>query len=186
MGQNLQLIDILKDKVGQLFGGIFLEPVNVGPKVGEPHNSRDEIFRPRRMGKQTVASIRYRGDWMRRPVSDDEIAWLVKLLVQLSDWLNQAMGLDRAVTPEDSSKPLYVEVSADVATVSGPVEMVKMLLWAMALWLLVASRGLVRLMRKRGLRVNLRILASKKIVMVVLISVLLAALRRAGGSFLSV
>lgn len=123
---------------------------------------------------------------MRRPVSDDEIAWLVKLLVQLSDWLNQAMGLDRAVTPEDSSKPLYVEVSADVATVSGPVEMVKMLLWAMALWLLVASRGLVRLMRKRGLRVNLRILASKKIVMVVLISVLLAALRRAGGSFLSV
>lgn len=186
LGQNLQLIDTLKDKIGQLFGGNFLEPVDVGPKVDEPHHSRDEIFRPRRIGKQGLASIKYQGDWMKRPVSDDEIAWLAKLLVQLSDWLNEAIGLDRAETAVDSTKPSYVELTAHDASVCGPVDTVKMLLWAVGSWLLVVSRALVSLMRKHGLRVNLRILASKKIVMVVLVSALFAVLRRATGAFLGV
>ncbi|KAK4769395.1 hypothetical protein SAY86_027545 [Trapa natans] len=184
LGQNLQLLDTLKNKINQLFGGNFPEPVNVGPTVAEPQNSRDDIFMPRRIGKQTLASVQYRGDWMKRPVSDDEIAWLVKLLVPLSDWINQGIGLDWAATPEDGSKPLYVDVIADMASVSGLVDTVKMVLWVIASWLLVVSLGLLKLMRSHGVRVNLRILASKKIVMVILMAFLFAALRRSTSEFL--
>ncbi|OWM86419.1 hypothetical protein CDL15_Pgr021506 [Punica granatum] len=187
LGQNLQLIDSLKDKIGQLFGGNFLEPVNLGQKVDEPHCSREEIFRPRRIGKRALANVKYRGDWMKRPVSDDEIAWLAKLLVQLSAWLNEAIGLDHAgESAEDGSKPSYVEVPTDEGSVCGPVDTARTLLWAVGSWLVVVSSALVRLMRKHGVRVNLRILASKKIVMVVLVSALFAVLRRALGSFRSV
>lgn len=186
-GQNLQLIDNLRDKIVQLFGGDFLESVNLGPKVEGPHHSQEDIFRPRRIGKQALADIRHQGDWMTCPVSNDEIAWLAKLLMQLSDWLNEAIGLDQAKTDEDSSKPSYVKVRDAVSAPSGPAGTVKLVLWAVGSWLLVVGGALVRLMRKHGVRVNLRIFASKKVIVVaVLVSALFVALRRAVGVFLGV
>ncbi|KAK9815560.1 hypothetical protein WJX72_005838 [[Myrmecia] bisecta] len=38
--------------------------------------------------------VQYKGDWMRRPIASNEIGWLVRLLVLLSDWINRAIGLD--------------------------------------------------------------------------------------------
>ena len=52
--------------------------------------------------------LHYKGDWMRRPIGSNEIGWLVRLLLHLSDLLNRALylqGTDPPV-PEHPSMPL--------------------------------------------------------------------------------
>ena len=36
----------------------------------------------------------YHGDWMHRPIGEQEVAFLVRLLVWLSDLLNHSLGLE--------------------------------------------------------------------------------------------
>uniref|UniRef100_F6H852 Uncharacterized protein n=1 Tax=Vitis vinifera TaxID=29760 RepID=F6H852_VITVI len=175
LANNLQCIDSLKAQVSCLFGGHIIKPMLVTPGVRQCQQSRDEIFKPRRVGSCTLADVRYKGDWMKRPISDDEVAWLAKLLVRLSDWLNENLGLSPGENNHLTSTWSYVEVSGDVC---GPIETMKMVWCSIGSWLLMWGVAVAGLMRKYGLRVNLRMLASKKVVMVLLLSALFSVLKR--------
>ncbi|CAL5429640.1 unnamed protein product [Camellia sinensis] len=143
---NLQCLDSLKNRIGCLYGGPIIKSVATPLEGRQRQESRNDIFKPRRVGKGRSADIEFKGDWMKRPISNDEVAWLAKLLVSLSGWLNENLGLNQG---ENSPALSYVEVSA------------------------------IEFMKKHGLRVNLRMLASKKVVTVLLAIVVLNVLRKA-------
>lgn len=167
---NLKCIDSLKEQVSCLFGGGHaVRTLSFSPEANQYSNSRDDKFKPRRVGNHALSEIKYKGDWMKRPISDDEVAWLAKLLVRFSAWLNDSLGLNQAMSSQESSAWSYVEVSSDVGNVCGRTDTMKTVLCAIESWLLVFGSSMVSLMRKHGLRVNLRMLASKKIMMVLLL-----------------
>ncbi|XVF13420.1 hypothetical protein REPUB_Repub08aG0206200 [Reevesia pubescens] len=180
LAHGLQLIDSLKAKVGYLFGGSTVKPIPISSELRQPQHFRDEIFKPRRVGNQTLGNITYKGDWMNRPISDDEVAWLAKLLIWLSSWLNESLGLNCSENIDMGSKWSYVDVPGDaVVNLSGPGETMKTLAWLIGSWLVMMGTTITRLMRKHGLRVNLRVLASKKVVMMLLVYVMFSALKKA-------
>ena len=47
--------------------------------------------------------LHYKGDWMRRPISSNEIGWLVRLLLRLSSLLNHLLYLDGQQPPAPSN-----------------------------------------------------------------------------------
>ena len=47
--------------------------------------------------------LHYKGDWMRRPIGSNEIGWLVRLLLKLSDLLNHLLYLDGRQPPSPAS-----------------------------------------------------------------------------------
>ncbi|EEF28225.1 conserved hypothetical protein [Ricinus communis] len=183
LAHNLQLIDSLKAQVSYLFGGSIVRRLSFTPETRQPEQSRDEKFKPRRSGNQAWGDVKYKGDWMKRPISDDEVAWLVKLLVRFSSWLNDSFGLNQVQSSDIDPKWSYVEVSNNVENVCGPTETLKMMLCAIGCWFLAFCAAVARLMRKHGLRVNLRMLASKKIVMVLLMSALFSVFKKAFAVF---
>ncbi|XP_076939201.1 uncharacterized protein LOC143607744 [Bidens hawaiensis] len=180
LANNLQLLSSLKARMGCLFGGniITSSPIHAASK--QPETSQHEIFRPRTAGNRPTTDIRYKGDWMKRPISKDEVAWLANVLVKLSGWLNSILRLDCRenghVGPATWS---YVDVSGDAsANVDGTKDTLRLLMHAVCCWVKMIGREAVKLMRQHGVRVNLRILASKKIMTVVVIAVGLSILRR--------
>ncbi|TKY55472.1 Sphingomyelin phosphodiesterase 4 [Spatholobus suberectus] len=175
---SLQCIDSLKAKLGFLFDGHIIKSSSSCPEPMPHQQSRDEIFKPRRAGNHAFADVKYKGDWMRRPISNDEIAWLAKILIRLSNWLNESLGLNHAETSQVSSTVSYVEVSADVAHICGPSEALKVFFCTIGSWFLFLGAASLGLMRKYGLRVNLRILASKKVVMVFVLYVAFGILKK--------
>ncbi|XP_059443281.1 uncharacterized protein LOC132175366 [Corylus avellana] len=183
LADNLKCMDSLKTQVSCLFGGDTVRKLSFSPEAQQRSQSCYDIFKPRRVGNHTISEIKYKGDWMKRPISDDEVAWLAKLLVKFSAWLNESLGLNQAECSQDKRAWSYVEVSGDVGNVCGPAETVKVVLCAIGSWLLILGVAVVRLMRKHGLRVNLRMLASKKIVMVLLLSAVFSLLKKALGLF---
>lgn len=180
---SLQIIDSLKEKVSYLFGGSTMKPIPISPELRQPQHTRDELFKPRRVGDQTSSNVTYKGDWMKRPISDVEVAWLAKLLIWLSSWLNESLGLDRPEDNDVGSKWFYVNIPGDAVNLNGSGEIVKTLVCLIGSWLLMMGTTTTRLMRKHGLRINLRVLASKKVVMVLLIFVVFSALKKACGLF---
>ncbi|PON97710.1 sphingomyelin phosphodiesterase [Trema orientale] len=181
LAQNLQYIDSLKAQVGCLFGNHTVKPLLFSPEPKQHQQARDDIFKPRRVGSHTLADVKYKGDWMKRPISDDEVGWLAKLFVWLSDWLNENLGINQPENGQVGSPSWsYVEVSSDeVDDVS--TESMKAVLCAIGSWFLMLGTTVVRLMRKHGLRVNLRILASKKLVMFLFLYAVFSILRKAFG-----
>lgn len=184
LADNLKCIDSLKAQVSCLFGGgDMIRKLSFSPEAQQRSQSRYDIFKPRRVGNHTISEIKYKGDWMKRPISDDEVAWLAKLLVKFSAWLNESLGLNQEECSQEDRKWSYVEVSGDAGNVCGTTETVKVVFCAIGSWLLILGVAVVRLMRKHGLRVNLRMLASKKIVMVLLLSGVFSVLKNAFGQF---
>ncbi|KAG5028333.1 hypothetical protein JHK82_011954 [Glycine max] len=176
---SLQCLDSLKAKLGCLFdGNTVIKSSSTCPDSVPHQQSRDEIFKPRRAGNHAFADVKYKGDWMRRPISNDEIAWLAKMLIRLSDWLNESLGLNQAESSQVSSAVSYVEVSADVAHICGPSEALKFFLCTIGSWFLFLGAASLGCMRKYGLRVNLRILASKKVVMVFVLYIVFSILKK--------
>ncbi|KAI7756390.1 hypothetical protein M8C21_020445, partial [Ambrosia artemisiifolia] len=165
---SLRLLASLKAQMGCLFGG------NVIPSPTPPESSklsdksRHEVFRPKTAGNRPTTDIRYKGDWMKRPISNDEVAWLANLLVKLSWWLNDILGLNSwengDVGPSTWS---YVEVRGDAGAKVFRAKDTSRL-----------GREAVKLMRQHGIRVNLRMFASKKIVLVLLIAIAYSAVKR--------
>ena len=107
-----------------------------------------EGFSPKHSGGVDWAEVKYKGDWMRRPVSEGEVAWLADLLVNISNRVNRALGLDQT-EPQDGR--------------------------------VIMGQTLIHCLRKRGARINLRPLASKKLVLLAVVIVLVALLRRLMG-----
>ncbi|KAL2489982.1 hypothetical protein Fot_43274 [Forsythia ovata] len=169
VAQDLQCLDSLKAQVGSLFGG----PITKSSSFGTPRESktmlqqqsRDEIFKPRScLGTRTGGEIKYKGDWMKRPISNDEIAWLVKLLVNLSGWLNECLGLNQMNCTRGGPDWSYMQMSGGVENVTIKVVFCWFLSWIT--WLRETG---VKFMIEHGLRVNLRMLASKKVVVMLLV-----------------
>ena len=176
---SLECIGSLKERLGCLFDGYAIKSSLTSPDPMQQHQqSRDEIFKPRRAGNHAFADVKYKGDWMKRPISNDEIAWLAKLLVRLSAWLNENLGLNRAENDQVTPSYSYVEVSNDPAHVWGPSEVLKVFFFTIGSWFLFLGASSVGLMRKYGLRVNLRLLASKKIVMVLVLYAAFSILKK--------
>ncbi|XP_061337064.1 uncharacterized protein LOC133284100 [Gastrolobium bilobum] len=182
---GLQCIDSLKARLGCLFDGHTVKSSSTCPEPMQHQHSRDEIFKPRRAGNHAFADVKYKGDWMRRPISNDEIACLAKVLIRLSDWLNESLGLNQAESSQVSPTCSYVEVSTDVAHICGPSETLKVFFYTIGSWFLFLGAASLGLMRKCGLRVNLRILASKKVVMVFVFYAVFSILKKLIRAFLS-
>ncbi|KAH0645857.1 hypothetical protein KY284_033741 [Solanum tuberosum] len=178
LSQNLQGLDRLKSELCQLFGGPIMNPLST-PETVQCEYMRDEIFKPRSFANRAMVDIKYKGDWMKRPISDDEIGWLAKVLVKLSGWLNESLGLGQVESSQESPSWSYVDVSSDARSVCGPMEVIKVVLCSFISWLLMLRGAGVRFMREHGVRVNLRVLASKKVVVVLLVIAAFSLLRRA-------
>lgn len=177
--QSLQNLDSLKAQLGNLYSGPILK---LSPSMREATHSqqaRDEIFRPRSYGNNRVVDIKYKGDWMKRPISDDEIAWLAKLLINLSDWLNERLRLNQVEYSQTGQSWSYVDVSGDPANVRGSTDAMKMVFCSILSSLIALGGSGMNFIRKHGIKVNLRVLASKKIMAVLVILVAFSMLKRA-------
>ncbi|XP_058104395.1 uncharacterized protein LOC131248240 [Magnolia sinica] len=184
LGKNLRTLDSVKAGMGSLFGDMAGKPALVVPEL---MHSRDEVFTPKHpgVGKRTWADVQYKGDWMRRPISDGEVAWLARLLIRLSIWLNETLGLDRAESVPVGLVCDYADVPGDNAGhVGGLKEALWTVLSSVGLWLVFLGHAAVRFMRERGLRINLRVLASKKFVMILILYAVFSVLKKACGLYL--
>lgn len=179
LAQSLKCLDSLKAQLGSLFGGAILKSSTRTQEEGRHQQTRDEIFRPRSFGNHMVPDVKYKGDWMKRPISDDEIAWLAKLLVDTSAWLNENLGLNQASSGHGDPALSYVDLSGDAANVYGLKDTMKMVLFSLLSWFIALGSAGLMFMRKHGLKINLRILASKKIMFVFLIVAAFIMLRKA-------
>ncbi|KAK9102928.1 hypothetical protein Sjap_020182 [Stephania japonica] len=180
LAENLQALDSLKAQMSRLFGDSFKKPTLFASDQ-QCQYKRDDIFKPRRAGNQML-EVKYKGDWMRRPISNDEVAWLTRLLVQLSDWLNRILGLSQGPSNHRSHTWTYVDLPSDaIEKVGGPKEAIKVLLCSLGTWFLVLVFAVMRFMREHGMRVNLRGLASKKLVMIFLLFGVFIVLRNIMG-----
>lgn len=179
---SLQCLASLKSRLRPLFGDHVVNQSSPSPRSRPHHQSRDELFKPRRIGNGSITYIKYKGDWMRRPISDDEVAWLAKFLIQLSTWLNESLGLYHREGAHTNTCS-YVEVPQDVMNEYGMLDSLKVVMCCIASWFLALRLAISRLMIKHGLKVNLRVLASKKFVMVMFAFAVFSMLRRAFRSF---
>uniref|UniRef100_A0A2P2QDW7 Uncharacterized protein n=1 Tax=Rhizophora mucronata TaxID=61149 RepID=A0A2P2QDW7_RHIMU len=75
----------------------------------------------------------------------------------------------------------YVEPPIDVER--EPAETAKMALYAIGSWFSMLGATMIELMRKHGLRINLRMLASKKVMMVLFVCALFSILKKVFGLF---
>lgn len=176
---NMACLDSIKAQMGCLFGDSTPKNIHVVSETRENKHPRDEIFSPRMTGKQKQTGMKYK-DWSKRPISSDEIAWLAKILVALSCWLNEKLGLNQSETT-DNEGPVwsYVEVSGETRNVSGPADTMKVVFRSIVSWLIFVTGATLKLMRDHGLKVNLRILASKKIVMLLFMVIAFRVLKKA-------
>lgn len=184
---DLQTLDSLRAQMGCLFGvSAERPPALVIPESMHGQHGRDEVFTPKHpgVGKRTWADVKYKGDWMKRPISDGEVAWLARLLVRLSDWLNETLGLDQGDKNSNAGSPRsYVDVpSDDVEHVGGLKDALLAVLLSIAFWLVLLGQALVGFMRRHGLRINLRLLASKRVVMALVVYAAFLALKRCSQS----
>lgn len=177
-----QALDSIKSQINTLFGGPIRKSLT--PILSEDANDLQygrEVFTPKHpgVGKRTWADVKYKGDWMRRPISDTEVAWLARLLIRLSDWLNESLGLYR-VDDSNSAGPTFVEVGHDEpGTVGGPKEALYMVLGLIGSWLGLFGHAVIKFMRMHRMRINLRVLASKKFVMVLVLYAVVCVLKKA-------
>jgi hypothetical protein len=68
--------------------------------------------------------LRYKGDWMLRPIASNEIPWLVRLLVRINRAVNGALGLDGEPHPnvEEPETVLQVRRTGALEQGSGTVK----------------------------------------------------------------
>lgn len=104
--------------------------------------------------------LQYKGDWMRRPISSNEIGWLVRLLLLLSDLGNRWLYLQGSEPPAPAapSFPLAMLLSAHAAVrVRGwrmnlrPLAEIQTLLWLPVAFLLLWACWHVLLLLWSGL-----------------------------------
>ncbi|KAG9452994.1 hypothetical protein H6P81_005898 [Aristolochia fimbriata] len=185
--QNLKMLDSLKAQMNYLFDNIDAGNFrSAAPErvLGQP--CREEVFTPKHpgFGRRSWADVKYKGDWMRRPISDNEVAWLARLLVKISDWINERLGLDREPCDQEVSYTgwSYLDVpKSDTRDVNGPKEAGWLLLSSLISWILMLVHMALCSMRKYKLRINLRMLGSKKVVSIFVLCTVICSLRRAFG-----
>ncbi|KAJ4777710.1 Sphingomyelin phosphodiesterase 4 [Rhynchospora pubera] len=166
VSRHLQFLDLIKAKAKKLFGEqIAKTPEKISPKESPANQKEYFTLRRPKVGK-------YKGDWMKRPISDTEVAWLAVVLIRVSDWLNQYLSLDGSVETDDVG-PTYVEVKGnEVRQITGPKEVLWLLLMLVFAWFGVMCNLVIGFMRRHGMKINLRFLASKRLVAFFVLSLL--------------
>ncbi|GMH09556.1 hypothetical protein Nepgr_011397 [Nepenthes gracilis] len=175
---NLQSLGSLKEQLGCLFGVHAVKPNPNRLETRSPQQSREEVFKPRKKGNQSEDDIKYKGDWMRRPISDDEVAWLAKLLIRLSGKLNERLGLHQRECILENPAWSYLEVPVDMGKECEPAETLRAISGSIVSSALELLLAISRLMIRHRLKVNLRPLASKKFVTFLLVLVMLMVLKK--------
>ncbi|VVB08245.1 unnamed protein product [Arabis nemorensis] len=148
LSEALKCVDSLKAVVSNFFGGHVIKPISFSLELDHPHKNRDELFKPRGAGNQIAGSVKYKGDWMTRPISEDEVAWMAKLLINISIWLNDRLGLNQPETyndkKENSESVSYVDVSEeDARNVAGPGDAARMMLRGMVMIMLKSEEKVI-------------------------------------------
>ncbi|KAH0456002.1 hypothetical protein IEQ34_013909 [Dendrobium chrysotoxum] len=183
--RSLQALDSIKSLMNILFDGAIVSHPHLPNSLEEApaiRHFREHVFAPKHPGFGTGkwADIKYKGDWMHRPISDTEVAWLARLLVRFSNWLNECLGFDRVENRSEPCQPTYVELaSCDLSFDGGPKEVAAMLLNLIASSLGLFGHSVVSFMRGHGMRINLRMFSSKKFFVCCIISVILYTLTKA-------
>lgn len=168
--QALQTLDSIKSQMKTVFQG-HIERINGNSSLEKLHNQchqvRGEVFTPKHpsLRKGSWADVKYKGEWMRRPISETEVAWLARILIRLSDWLNDALGLDCADAGGSSpAGATYVQFDGnELNTVGGLKDAARMALGAVWSSMVLLGQAVLKLMRSRRVKINLRVFASKKL-----------------------
>lgn len=170
--QALQTLDSIKSQMKRVFQG-QVERTHGNSPVEELHNQqqqvRGEVFTPKHpsLGKRPWADVIYRGEWMKRPISETEVAWLARILIRLSDWLNDTLGLDCGDADDSPAAAItttYIRFdSSELNTVGGPKDAARMALVAICSVLVLVGQAVLKFMRSHRVKINLRVFASKKL-----------------------
>ncbi|XP_020585221.1 uncharacterized protein LOC110027916 [Phalaenopsis equestris] len=186
--QSRQALESIKSQMKFLFD-VALAPQphlqNSIEDLPSPCHGRKDVFAPKHPGFGTGkwADVKYKGDWMHRPISDTEVAWLARLLIRFSDWLNESLGFDRVESNGESCRPTYVEpANGDWRFEGGPMELATMLVNLVASWLGMFGHSLVSFMRGHGMRINLRLFSSQKFFMFCIIYLIFYALKKVSAA----
>ncbi|XP_074303946.1 uncharacterized protein LOC141638434 [Silene latifolia] len=180
LANDLQCVQSLKSQLRCLYGDHVMSQSPQSPRtIQQHHQFRDDLFKPRRaLNGSSVGHVKYTGDWLRRPISDDEVAWLARVLIQLSIWLNESLGLYQATTQANGTCS-YVEAPTDGIREYGGPDSLRVVIGSITSWFYAVRLAITRVMIRHGLKVNLRVFASKKFVMAVLVFFLFRLLRTA-------
>ncbi|KAG6508415.1 uncharacterized protein LOC121981831 [Zingiber officinale] len=178
---NMQALDAIRSQMPVLFGVSARKSdsptATRAQDIRYPHN---KLFSPKHLavGEWSWANAKYKGDWMRRPISDTEVAWLAKLLIRFSSWLNELLDLNH-VEEGNSTGPFIVDLSGDEdCNLEGPKEALMMVLGLVVSWFSMFLNGVVKFMRAHRMRINLRVLASKKIATLLLLYAVFCSLKK--------
>ena len=188
------LLESVKDVARTIFdlhnlgspSGIFQPAYCQSPIASQPdkYSDRDDAY-TRSLGLQRHSwqDVKYKGDWMRRPIESTEVAFLARLFVRISDAINSTLGLTAPDVGKVSEVPAAregVEVDADQSEPSEVVlpssgqneiklsdilDFVKNMLWQILLILQLEARN-------RGWRINLRFMAEKKFLVLSMLALL--------------
>ncbi|PAN52096.1 hypothetical protein PAHAL_9G641800 [Panicum hallii] len=169
--QALQTLDSIKSKMKKVFqgqiGGIHGSTSSLEELHYQHQQARGEVFTPKHpsLGKSSWDDVKYRGEWMKRPISETEVAWLARILIRLSDWLNDALGLDRGDADDSpAASATYVRFDRnDLNTVGGPKDAARIALVALCSVIVLVGQALLKFMRSHRVKINLRVFASKKL-----------------------
>ncbi|XP_051196341.1 uncharacterized protein [Lolium perenne] len=165
---TLQTLDVIKSNMKKVFyKHVESSQANNLPE-GEhnQHHVRGDVFIPKHPspGKSSLADMKNNGDWMTRPISDTEVAWLARRLICFSSWLNETLQLKHAVTDVAPTGPIIIKVDQnEPSRVGGPKDAARMVLVGVFTLFMVVGQWILRFMRMHRIRINLRILASKKL-----------------------
>uniref|UniRef100_A0A8R7ULT2 Sphingomyelin phosphodiesterase 4 n=2 Tax=Triticum urartu TaxID=4572 RepID=A0A8R7ULT2_TRIUA len=185
--QALQSLDLIKSRMKKIFQG-RIEGIHhqntSAQELQHQHPGRGEIFTPKHphSGRSKFGEVRYRGDWMKRPISETEVAWLARILIHISDRLNDTLRLGCDGAADDSvANPTYIKFDRnDLTTIGGPKDAARMALVAICSLLAVVGQAVLRFMRAHRVKINLRVFASKKLLTgLVLLYAMVAGTKRA-------
>ncbi|KAG6483953.1 uncharacterized protein LOC122016211 [Zingiber officinale] len=186
VSSNMQALDAIRSKMFVLFGISARKSASLTLTTSQTHDihhARNELFTPKHpgVGERSWSNLKYKGDWMRRPISDTEVAWLANLLIRFSNWLNELLGLNHVDEGNltSTTSPTIVHLSSnEVRNLEGPKEAITMLLELVGSLFSLFGNVIVKFLRSHKMRINLRVLASKKFAMLLLLYFIFCLLKK--------
>lgn len=192
---SAQALESVKDVARKIFDlhtvesplGIYQPAYCQSPLASQPdnHSDRDAAATNRSLGLQRHSwqDVKYKGDWMRRPIESTEVAFLARLFVRVSDAINSTLGLTPSSDAKVSEVPTGNEGVDEDADQADPSEVVlpssgqnevklSDILNFIKNLLLQILMILQQEARDRGWRVNFRFMAEKKFLVLSVLALL--------------
>ncbi|TVU31698.1 hypothetical protein EJB05_23396, partial [Eragrostis curvula] len=180
--QTVQTLDSIKSQMKNVFskhvGTFHLKSLPGRENIqGHVHTG---VFAPKHpsLRKSPLIDVKNKGDWMTRPISDTEVGWLVVMLIRFSAWLNETLRLDGVGADATHTGLRYVKFdSNELSRVGGPKDAARMVLVGAWTLLVLMGQTILHFMRTRGIKINLRFLASKKVLAAAMLYVVFSVAR---------